>query len=87
MPGSRCWRVASYRLAALQMANGEREAAVASYTEAFTCAGEPGDPLHQQVIAADLGLHLLDSLARQVLRLRHLQAGQHSQHPFERVHE
>ncbi|MFL5356321.1 hypothetical protein [Archangium sp.] len=50
-----------YRLAALQMANGEREAAVASYTEAFTCAGELGDPLHQQVIAADLGLHLLDS--------------------------
>lgn len=50
-----------YRLAALQMANGEREAAVASYTEAFNCAGELGDPLHQQVIAADLGLHLLDS--------------------------
>ncbi|QRK05508.1 hypothetical protein JQX13_35860 [Archangium violaceum] len=50
-----------YRLAALQMANGEREAAVASYTEAFECAGALGDPLHQQVIAADLGLHLLDS--------------------------
>ncbi|MCY1079512.1 hypothetical protein [Archangium lansingense] len=50
-----------YRLAALQMANGEREAAVASYTEAFQCAGELGDPLHQQVIAADLGLHLLDT--------------------------
>lgn len=50
-----------YRLAALQMANGEREAAVASYTEAFQCAGELGDPLHQQVIAADLGLHLLGS--------------------------
>ncbi|WPB73386.1 hypothetical protein KYC5002_30550 [Archangium violaceum] len=50
-----------YRLAALQMANGEREAAVASYTEAFTCAGELGDPLHQQVIAADLGLHLLNT--------------------------
>ncbi|PTL85189.1 hypothetical protein [Vitiosangium sp. GDMCC 1.1324] len=49
-----------YRLAALQMANGEREAAIASYTEAFECAGELGDPLHQQVIAADLGLHLLD---------------------------
>ncbi|WNG46504.1 hypothetical protein F0U60_22090 [Archangium minus] len=50
-----------YRLAALQMAHGEREAAVASYTEAFECAGALGDPLHQQVIAADLGLHLLDS--------------------------
>ena len=48
-----------YRLAGLQMADGEREAAVASYTEAFECAGELGDPLHQQVIAADLGLHLL----------------------------
>lgn len=50
-----------YRLAALQMANGEHEAAVASYTEAFKCAGELGDPLHQQVIAADLGLHLLNT--------------------------
>ncbi|QRO01339.1 hypothetical protein JRI60_21090 [Archangium violaceum] len=50
-----------YRLAALQMANGEREAAVSSYTEAYECAGQLGDPLHQQVIAADLGLHLLDA--------------------------
>jgi len=50
-----------YRLAALQMANGEREAAIASYTEAYECAGQLGDPLHQQVIAADLGLHLLDT--------------------------
>ena len=50
-----------YRLAALQWAHGEREEAVRHYTEAYTCAGTLGDPLHQQVIAADLGLHLLDT--------------------------
>ena len=50
-----------YRLAALQMANGEREAALESYTQAYAGAGELGDPLHQQVIAADLGLQQLET--------------------------
>ena len=57
-----------YRLAALQMANGEREAAVHSYTEAFECAGQLGDPLHQQVIAADLGVHLLEKQPAEAAR-------------------
>jgi tetratricopeptide (TPR) repeat protein len=44
-----------YRLAGLQLAAGERESAVENYTTAYESARRLGDPLHSQVISAELG--------------------------------
>ncbi|QDE98372.1 hypothetical protein BHS05_22400 [Myxococcus xanthus] len=49
-----------YRLAGLELAAGERDAAVAHFTEAFTNADALGDSFHRQVIAAELGRLFLD---------------------------
>jgi tetratricopeptide (TPR) repeat protein len=50
-----------YRLAGLQFAAGERDAAVANYTHAYESAQKLGDPLHSQVVAAELGQLYLGS--------------------------
>ncbi|HEX8440716.1 hypothetical protein [Archangium sp.] len=49
-----------YRLAGLQLAAGERESAVENYTAAYESAGRLGDPLHSQVISAELGRMYLE---------------------------
>lgn len=49
-----------YRLAGLELAAGERDAAVAHFTEAYANADALGDSFHRQVIAAELGRLYLD---------------------------
>ncbi|MBL0696581.1 tetratricopeptide repeat protein [Comamonas sp. JC664] len=49
-----------YRLAGLELGAGERDAAVAHFTEAFANADALGDSFHRQVIAAELGRLFLD---------------------------
>ncbi|QSQ25146.1 tetratricopeptide repeat protein [Pyxidicoccus parkwayensis] len=49
-----------YRLAGLELAAGERDAAVTHFTEAYANADELGDSFHRQVIAAELGRLFLD---------------------------
>ena len=49
-----------YRLAGLELAAGQRDAAVAHFTEAYANADELGDSFHRQVIAAELGRLFLD---------------------------
>ena len=51
-----------YRLAGLELAQGNRDASVGHYGNAYDAAEKLGDPLHRQVIAAELGrLHLDDA--------------------------
>ncbi|MCP3137346.1 tetratricopeptide repeat protein [Pyxidicoccus xibeiensis] len=50
-----------YRLAGLELAAGERDAAEAHFTEAYANADALGDSFHRQVIAAELGRMSLDA--------------------------
>jgi len=50
-----------YRLAGLQLAAGERDVAVENYTHAYQSAQKLGDPLHSQVVSAELGQFYLGS--------------------------
>lgn len=50
-----------YRLAGLQLGNGERDEAVENYGQAYEWAGRLGDALHQQMVSAELGRHHLEA--------------------------